>query len=74
MLEAIIVASLVGLTELISRVRKQEWNAVVTIVVAMVAGGVAGLLGIAELGSIAEGIAAGLSAVGVHTTARQVGS
>lgn len=68
----IVTTAVVAVTELLNRIRTKDYSGVAKIVTAIVAGGLAGAFGLEGL-SVLEGVLAGLSAVGIHTTARQIG-
>jgi len=68
----LVTTAVVAVTELLKQVRERNYTSVATILTAGIVGGLAGAFGLEGL-SVVEGVIAGLSAVGIHSVARQVG-
>ena len=72
-MEYILVTTMVvGVVELLRRIKLSDWFAVVTIIVAALIGGISGFFGVEGL-TVASGIVAGLAGSGLVTIATRVG-
>lgn len=67
------ILAVAGITEFLIRIEKRDWLAAAKIFAAAVVGGICGALTFAGVGSIEEGVAAGLTAAGIVTVATRVG-
>lgn len=67
-----IATAIVAVTELLKRIKASDWEGVAVILAACLIGALAGVFGVEGL-NVADGILAGLTAVGIHQVARQVG-
>jgi len=63
---------IIGIVELLKRIKLSDWFAVATIVLAALVGGLAGYFGVEGL-TVATGIVTGLAASGLVTVATRVG-
>jgi len=63
---------IIGIVELLKRIKLSDWLAVATIVLAALVGGLAGYFGVEGL-TVATGIVTGLAASGLVTVATRVG-
>ena len=68
----IVTTMIIGIVELLKRIKLSDWLAVATIVLAALVGGLAGYFGVEGL-TVATGIVTGLAASGLVTVATRVG-
>jgi hypothetical protein len=68
-----ITAAVAGFIELVRRVKHREWEGATIIAGAAGIGALAGYLGI-QVGTVPDGLIAGLSAPGVITALQKIGS
>jgi ABC-type glucose/galactose transport system permease subunit len=62
----LIPVAIVAVTEFLKRLNKKDYEGCITIIVAVVIGGLAGVINLKGL-DVTTGLIAGLEAVGVHT-------